>query len=134
MKRSTRVWTSALTFGALMVAKIANTKLGDPYVWGATGANAFDCSGFTQYLYKNGKNVNFPRTAQDQYDYEKHVSYNNIKPGNLVFFGNAPTAISHVGMYIGNGKMIDAQNRGVVIENVKAPWWNLVGCAKVNKF
>lgn len=121
----------AAKFTNTKLYKVATSKLGDPYVWGGNGPTVFDCSGFTKYVYKNAKHINLPRLAGDQYTYEKPVSYANIKPGNLVFFGAAPSAISHVGMYIGNGNMIDAQLRGVVIEKVIAPWWHLVGCAKV---
>ena len=113
------------------VYHVAKNKLGDPYVYGATGPNRFDCSGFTKYIYQSGAHTTLPRTAQAQYNQEKHVSLPKIQKGDLVFFGYSKRSISHVGMYIGNLKMIDAQNRGVVIENVKAPWWHLVSAARV---
>ncbi|EHM00253.1 hydrolase [Lentilactobacillus parafarraginis] len=106
---------------------VAKQNLGKPYVWGATGPSSFDCSGFTSYVYKKGAGVKLPRTAQAQYNAEKKVSYSNLQKGDLVFFGGSTSSISHVGMYIGNGKMVDAQNRGVITENVKAPWWHYVG-------
>ncbi len=120
-------------FNHSQIYQLAQSKLSDPYMYGASGDNEFDCSGYTQYLYRRAKNITIPRTAQAQYDNERHVPYQNIKAGNLVFFGLSKNDISHVGMYIGNGKMIDAQNRGVVIENVLAPWWHLVGCAQIIK-
>ncbi|HIW71947.1 MAG TPA: C40 family peptidase [Candidatus Levilactobacillus faecigallinarum] len=113
------------------IYKVAKSKLGASYVYGAVGPNVFDCSGFTSYVYKKGASVTLPRTAQAQYNTFKHVSYKNIKKGDLVFFGGSKYSISHVGMYIGNGKMIDAQNRGVVREAVHAPWWHAVGYARV---
>ncbi|WP_283679435.1 C40 family peptidase [Lentilactobacillus sp. Marseille-Q4993] len=113
---------------------VAKSKLGKPYSWGAVGPNSFDCSGFTSYVYKKGANVSISRTAQAQYNTSKHVSYKNIQKGDLVFFGSSSASISHVGMYIGNGKMIDAQNSGVITEAVKAPWWNYVGAAHVANF
>lgn len=106
---------------------VAKQNLGKPYVWGATGPSSFDCSGFTSYVYKKGAGVSIPRTAQAQYNAEKKVSYSNLERGDLVFFGGSVVSISHVGLYVGNGKMIDAQNRGVITENVKAPWWHYVG-------
>lgn len=109
----------------------AKSKLGTPYVWGATGPTSFDCSGFTSYVYKEAAGVTIARTAQAQYNTNKHVAYKNIEKGDLVFFGGSSASISHVGMYIGSGKMIDAQNRGVITESVKAPWWHYVGAAHV---
>ncbi|WP_367296295.1 C40 family peptidase [Levilactobacillus yonginensis] len=114
------------------VYKVAKSHLGARYVYGATGPSSFDCSGFTGYIYKKGAKVTLPRTAQAQYNSLKHVTYKNIQKGDLVFFGGSKYSISHVGMYIGKGKMIDAQNRGVVREAVHAPWWHAVGYARVN--
>lgn len=113
------------------VYKVAQQQLGKPYGWGAVGPYSFDCSGFTSYVYKKGASKKLPRTAQSQYNKYKHVSYSNLEKGDLVFFGGNVVNIRHVGMYIGRGKMIDSQNRGVITEGVKAPWWNFVGAAHV---
>lgn len=112
------------------IFKIAKSKLGDRYVWGGNGPHVFDCSGFTKYVYQHALHKTLPRLAGDQYYNYKHVSYRHGKAGDLVFFGSSRRNITHVGMYIGHGKMIDAQLRGVVIENVKAPWWHLVGMSR----
>ncbi|MHA8138532.1 C40 family peptidase [Lactobacillaceae bacterium Scapto_B20] len=109
----------------------ADTHMSARYVWGATGPSSFDCSGFTKYVYKQALGVNLQRTAQAQYNSNKKVSVSNLKKGDLVFFGSSARSISHVGMYIGNGKMIDAQNRGVVKESIYSSWWNLVGAARI---
>ncbi|UQS87143.1 NlpC/P60 family protein [Nicoliella spurrieriana] len=111
----------------------ANTHMNARYVWGANGPSSFDCSGFTKYVYKKALGVNLPRTAQAQYNSNQKVSVSNLKKGDLVFFGSSSRSISHVGMYIGNGKMIDAQNRGVIKENIHSAWWNLVGAARVGE-
>ncbi|WP_105956574.1 C40 family peptidase [Apilactobacillus quenuiae] len=111
---------------------VAKSKLGSPYIYGATGANAFDCSGFTSYVYKNSLGVRLPRTAQAQYNASTKVSRDNLQKGDLVFIGGSTSSIYHVGMYIGHGKMIDAQNRGVIKESIKAPWWNVVGYGHIN--
>lgn len=113
------------------IYKVAKQQLGKRYVYGATGPSAFDCSGFTSYVYKKGASTTLPRTAQAQYNKFEHVSYKNAQKGDLVFFGSSVWGISHVGLYVGKGKMIDAQNRGVITENVKAPWWHYVGAAHV---
>ncbi|MEJ6400090.1 C40 family peptidase [Nicoliella lavandulae] len=109
----------------------ANDHMGVRYVYGATGPSSFDCSGFTKYVYKQALGVNLQRTAQAQYNSNKKVSVNSLKKGDLVFFGSSARSISHVGMYIGDGKMIDAQNRGVIKESIYSSWWNLVGAARV---
>lgn len=84
----------------------AYSKLGSPYVWGATGPDAFDCSGLTQAAYRSA-GLSLPRTTYAQIDTGRRVSRSELLPGDLVFFY---TGISHVGLYIGNGQMIHAPN------------------------
>nr|WP_255552526.1 NlpC/P60 family protein [Lactobacillus sp. Sy-1] len=109
--------------------KVAESKLGSPYVYGAVGPTSFDCSGFTQYIYEQA-HVTLARTAQGQYNTTTPVLRSNLKKGDLVYFGDDATSISHVGFYIGNGEMIDAQNNGVVTEKIDAPWWTIVGYSR----
>ncbi|MCF6514626.1 hydrolase [Lactobacillus sp. S2-2] len=109
------------------VYSVAKQQLGKPYGWGAVGPNTFDCSGFTKYVYKKSVSKTLPRTAQAQYNNGSKVSASNAKPGDLVYFGGSRSSIYHVGLYVGNGKMIDSQNRGVITEKVNSPWWNAVG-------
>ncbi|MER6676472.1 NlpC/P60 family protein [Streptomyces sp. NPDC000983] len=84
----------------------AYQKLGSPYVWGATGPNAFDCSGLTQAAYR-AAGVALPRTTYTQIDAGRRVSRSELRPGDLVFFYSG---ITHVGLYVGNGQMIHAPN------------------------
>ncbi|MFH8338836.1 NlpC/P60 family protein [Streptomyces sp. AM6-12] len=84
----------------------AFAKLGSPYVWGATGPHAFDCSGLVQAAYRSA-GVSLPRTTYAQIDAGRRVSRSELRPGDLVFFYSG---ISHVGLYIGNGRMIHAPN------------------------
>ncbi|MBT2421399.1 C40 family peptidase [Streptomyces sp. ISL-22] len=84
----------------------ASSKLGSPYVWGATGPDAFDCSGLTQAAYRSA-GISLPRTTYAQIDTGRRVSRSELLPGDLVFFYSS---ISHVGLYIGNGQMIHAPN------------------------
>ncbi|MFK0292986.1 NlpC/P60 family protein [Streptomyces sp. NPDC090442] len=86
----------------------ARSQMGKPYVWGATGPNSYDCSGLTQAAWK-AAGVDLPRTTWDQVKTGTRVSTDNLQPGDLVFFYND---ISHVGMYIGDGKMIHAPHPG----------------------
>ncbi|MEV5907978.1 NlpC/P60 family protein [Streptomyces chartreusis] len=91
---------------AAAAVSYAYAKLGSPYVWGATGPNAFDCSGLTQAAYREA-GVSLPRTTYAQIDAGRRVSRSELRPGDLVFFYSG---ISHVGLYIGNGQMIHAPN------------------------
>ncbi|MEU3032652.1 NlpC/P60 family protein [Streptomyces incarnatus] len=84
----------------------AFAKLGSPYVWGATGPHSFDCSGLIQAAYRSA-GVSLPRTTYAQIDAGRRVSRSELRPGDLVFFYSG---ISHVGLYIGNGRMIHAPN------------------------
>ncbi|EFL25305.1 NLP/P60 [Streptomyces himastatinicus ATCC 53653] len=93
----------------------AESQLGKPYVWGATGPNSYDCSGLTQAAWK-AAGVSLPRTTWDQVKAGTRVSTSNLKPGDLVFFYDD---ISHVGLYIGDGMMIHAPKPGDVVK--KAP-------------
>ena len=91
--------------GALQAAL---SKLGSPYVYGATGPNAFDCSGLTQWAYKQ-VGISIPRTAGAQASGGTPVSRDQLQPGDLVFFYSP---ISHVGMYAGNGNVVHASTEG----------------------
>lgn len=91
---------SASTSYEVRAMNVALTKQGDPYVWGATGPYAFDCSGLVKYSY-NRVSRYVPRTAQAQYNYSEKISYSNRRPGDLVFFGYGTGDIFHVGIYIG---------------------------------
>jgi cell wall-associated NlpC family hydrolase len=90
----------------------AESKLGKPYVWGATGPNSFDCSGLMQFAFDEaGKDL--PRTAAAQSKVGQKVSMDDLKPGDLIFLYSP---VSHVVMYVGDGKVIEAPNSG---EDVK---------------
>ncbi|NGO14290.1 NlpC/P60 family protein [Streptomyces sp. HC44] len=84
----------------------AYEKLGSPYVWGATGPDAFDCSGLMQAAYRSA-GISLPRTTYAQIDAGERVSRSELRPGDLVFFYSS---VSHVGLYVGNGQMIHAPN------------------------
>ncbi|WP_394431282.1 C40 family peptidase [Streptomyces sp. SGAir0957] len=91
---------------AAAAISFARGALGSPYVWGATGPNAFDCSGLTQAAYR-AAGVSLPRTTYAQIDAGQRVPRSQLRPGDLVFFYSG---ISHVGLYIGGGQMIHAPN------------------------
>lgn len=85
--------------------------LGTKYVWGGTTPDGFDCSGFTQYVFKNAAGVSLPRTTYDQINVGVAVSYNDLQPGDLVF-----PHTGHVGIYVGGGQMIHAPSTGDVVK------------------
>ncbi|WP_338896481.1 NlpC/P60 family protein [Streptomyces sp. TG1A-60] len=91
---------------AAAAVSFAYSKLGSPYVWGATGPNAFDCSGLTQAAYRSA-GVSLPRTTYAQINAGRRVSRSELRTGDLVFFYSG---ISHVGIYVGNGQMVHAPN------------------------
>jgi cell wall-associated NlpC family hydrolase len=107
----------------------AFAELGKPYQWGATGPNTFDCSGLTQFVWR-AAGVSIPRVAADQDAWTIPVPLSQILPGDLVFFGK--TDIHHVGIYIGDGLMINAPHTGTVVQ-VSSIWWSdLAGFGRVH--
>jgi cell wall-associated NlpC family hydrolase len=90
---------------------IALQYLGTPYVWGASGPGAFDCSGFTSYVYGQ-LGVSLPHNAAAQYSYGAPVSRDQLQPGDLVFFDG----LGHVGLYIGGGQFVHAPHTGDVVK------------------
>jgi cell wall-associated NlpC family hydrolase len=95
----------------------AEKWIGTPYQYGGTGSNSIDCSAFVQNVFSS-IGVTLPRTAQQQYNYLQRISEDELQPGDLVFFGKNG-AITHVGIYIGNGYMIHASSSsGVIKQNL----------------
>lgn len=113
------------TGAASGVAAKALAYAGTPYVYGGVGPGGWDCSGFTQWIYQQ-YGVNLPRSAYDQWNVGSAVSRDNLRPGDLVFFaGTWGPGVSHVGIYIGDGKMINAQSEraGTAVANVFDAYW-----------
>ncbi|MFF8784247.1 NlpC/P60 family protein [Streptomyces sp. NPDC015125] len=96
---------------AARAVAFAYAALGKPYVWGATGPSGFDCSGLTQAAWKSG-GVSLPRTTYTQISSGPRIDRSRLAPGDLVFFYSG---ISHVGLYIGDGKMIHAPHPGAPV-------------------
>jgi cell wall-associated NlpC family hydrolase len=99
----------------------AKSFLGTRYVWGATGPNKFDCSGFTQWVFRDA-GINIPRVSRDQAKVGQYVSFENLRKGDMVFFDtkkHKQGIVTHVGIYLGNGNFIHASSaaKKVVVYN-----------------
>ncbi|MGH9129636.1 MAG: NlpC/P60 family protein [Acidimicrobiales bacterium] len=101
---------------AAYLISAAESYVGTPYVWGGEAPGVgFDCSGLVQWVFAEA-GVALPRVAQDQYNATAHLAPGaTLVPGDLVFFGPSTTAIEHVGIYIGNGDMVDAPHTGALV-------------------
>lgn len=94
--------------GRIDIVSYAYKFMGKPYVWGAAGPSAFDCSGFTLYVYR-AFGVNLGHYTGTQFATGQAVSKNDLLSGDLVFF-NTDSSISHVGIYVGGGQFIHASS------------------------
>lgn len=95
--------------------KYALAQIGDRYVWAAAGPTRWDCSGLTMRAFQKA-GVSLPHSSRAQIHYGKSISYSSLKPGDLLFFGKP---ISHVSMYMGGGKMVQAPRPGKKVEVVE---------------
>lgn len=106
----------------------AKTFLGDPYVWGGTSPSGFDCSGFVQYVFKHF-GIYLERTTYQQVTQGTPVSLNDMQPGDLVFEIGSASSPEHVGIYLGNNQIINAEDpqHGVCISST----YEVVACRNV---
>jgi hypothetical protein len=110
------------------VVELARSQIGMPYVYGGESPQTgFDCSGLVQWVYAQ-IGINLPRTAQAQYDATQRVARDALAPGDLVFYSiccQQPDWVTHVGIYVGNGMMIDAPYPGAYVrmESIDTPYW-----------
>ncbi len=111
--------------GAAALAWAAQ-QVGAPYVWGGTGPG-YDCSGLVMMAFSN-VGVNLPRTADNQYFATTRVAIDNLRPGDLVFYGEGgdPNQIYHVAFYAGNGQILEATHPGDIVRYNPLRYTNLV--------
>jgi cell wall-associated NlpC family hydrolase len=111
--------------------RLAMTQIGVPYVWGGTTPDVgFDCSGLVQWAY-GATGVSLPRTSQEQWLSVVHLpAGTTLQPGDLLFFG-AADGPTHVGIYIGNGLMVDAPHTGADVRVEPFDWSDYLGAGRV---
>ncbi|MBK1789004.1 C40 family peptidase [Prauserella cavernicola] len=104
--------------------QFALREQGKPYVWGATGPNSYDCSGLMLRAYE-AAGVTLPRVSRDQYKAGAMLPVEESQPGDLLFWAydsSDPSTIHHVAMYLGDGKMVEAQQSGVPVHTRDISW------------
>ncbi len=125
----------AISVPARAAVDFAVQQIGLPYVWGGNGPQAgdagFDCSGLTSAAYASA-GITLPRTADSQYRATPRVAPQDLRPGDLVFYGNPATFIHHVGLYLGNGVMVNAPTFGMPVQvaPVHTPGDELAGAGR----
>ena len=107
------------------IVNLAYKQLGKPYVWGTHGPRSFDCSGLTSYLYKQAYGIGISTSSRAQASYGYKVSKSNLKKGDLMFFATGGGGISHVGIYVGNNKLIHAStpSTGVILSDINSSYY-----------
>ncbi|MDP4125359.1 MAG: C40 family peptidase [Bacillota bacterium] len=104
------------------IADHALSLIGVPYVFGGTSRSGFDCSGYTQYVFK-GSGTYLPRTASAQFNVGTSVKRDQLQAGDLVFFTTYAPGASHVGIYIGGGRFVHASNSGVQVTSLSESYY-----------
>lgn len=102
---------AAVSSRAAAAVAAVRAAVGSPYVWGAAGPDAFDCSGLTQWAYRQA-GVALPRTAQGQRDAGRRVPLSQVRPGDLVVYRSDS---SHIAMYVGGGQVVHAPYPGAAV-------------------
>lgn len=101
----------------------ATKYVGVPYMFGGNTPSGFDCSGFTSHVFAR-IGISLPRMADEQYEVGQPVGKGRLQPGDLVYFTTYTAGVSHVGIYLGDGKFISAtSSRGVAIDRLDNSYW-----------
>ncbi|WP_446040925.1 C40 family peptidase [Streptomyces sp. SID1121] len=125
----TASYTSTATGSAGALIAFARAQVGDAYVMGSTGPNAWDCSGLVQAAYKQ-IGVDLPRVSQDQSTAGTQVSLSNLQPGDILYWGSAGSAY-HTAIYVGGGEFVGAQNPGTGVVEKSLDWDPPTGAVRV---
>jgi peptidoglycan DL-endopeptidase CwlO len=101
---------------ATRAVNAAMSRRGDAYVWGGTRPGGFDCSGLTLWSYAQA-GITLPRTSRAQYGVGRPVPKDQLRPGDLLFYGGGAASIHHVAMYVGDGNIVHASTFGVPVKS-----------------
>ena len=126
--------TEAATFSD--IKETATQYIGTPYKYGGTTLNGLDCSAYTRLVFSKF-GIDLERTSKAQYTQGTKVAKSNLQTGDLVFFNTSGSGISHVGIFLGDGKFISATtSRGVAIDSLSGGYWGpkYVGATRVAEF
>ncbi|MCL2787720.1 MAG: C40 family peptidase [Micrococcales bacterium] len=107
----------------------ARQHIGKPYQWGGSGPDAFDCSGLSSQAWLNAGRRAIPRTAAGQYAAAAKVDFDQMRPGDLIFWGTSAATIHHVAIYSGSGMMVEAPRPGKKIAEIPIRWSGVYGYA-----
>lgn len=111
----------------LKLYRFIDEWLHTPYQWGGTTKRGIDCSALMQRLLAEVYDIYIPRTSYQQYftdNVERFARWESLAEGDLIFFKTIPgNPITHVGLYLGNGRFVNAASRGVTIESLRKPYW-----------
>ena len=109
-----------------LMVRIARSTIGTPYKWGGNSPqHGFDCSGLMTYIHKNALGMRIPRTAAQQRDNSRTISYKQLQLGDMLFFKTSAKS-NHVGIYVGNRQFIHAPSGGkrVKITSMDSSYWH----------
>ncbi|WGL52863.1 C40 family peptidase [Nocardioides sp. BP30] len=110
--------------GVSAALSFARAQIGEPYVWGAAGPSSWDCSGLVMRAWEQG-GIDLPHYSVAQYEESTPISFGDLRPGDLVFWGTTenPGSIHHVALYAGNGMIIQAPHTGADVDEVSMYSW-----------
>jgi cell wall-associated NlpC family hydrolase len=121
---------AAPSAAAATAVRFALAQIGSPYLWGGEGPGGFDCSGLVQAAYQ-AAGIALPRVAQQQYDAGPRLQPGEaLQPGDLVFFGADARHVTHVGIVVGPGEMVDAPHAGATVRREPFNWPDYLGATR----
>ncbi|AYG01883.1 peptidoglycan endopeptidase [Lactococcus allomyrinae] len=110
---------SSSSSNAAKIISVAKQYLGVPYVWGGTTPSGWDCSGFTSFVYRQALGMEIGRTTYNQMASGHSIPFSQAQPGDLLIFDGG----GHVGIYLGNNEMINAENPSVGTVIASLTYW-----------
>jgi peptidoglycan DL-endopeptidase CwlO len=123
MGRDVPVSRGGSTDAVRRVVQTAMRYIGVPYSFGGSTPDGFDCSGFVRFVFARS-GLDLPRMADEQYELGYPVTMSHLQPGDTVYFTTYASGISHVGIYLGDGRFVSStSSRGVVVDRMDSSYW-----------